>query len=109
MLETLQLCSVAARKSQIPKLSVAADSFKISFSRQTFYQFYFILALFMFRNSLENLPDHFKADYMDTNPNCVEKVKVLKNAIKSKFPVSAFRFLPLWETFNCSYYIHALL
>ena len=46
----------------------------------------------MFRNSLENLPDHYKADYMDTNPNCVEKVKVLKNAIRSKFPVSAFHF-----------------
>ena len=42
----------------------------------------------MFRKSVDGLPDQLKEDYIDTDPICVEKVKLLKNVIKSKFPVS---------------------
>eukprot|EP00794_Sanderia_malayensis_P017020 gene17020-18734_t len=50
-------------------------------------------ALFMFRNTIEGLPDEVKGDYCDTDPRCIEKVKTLKCMIKSTFP----------ETHICSY------
>ena len=43
----------------------------------------------MFRNTLKNLPESVKEDFIDSDPKCVEKVKTLKGMIKSKFPVSS--------------------
>ena len=54
------------------------------------------LALFMFRKPVEGLPDQFKDDYTDSDPKCVEKVKLLKSVIQSKFPVSILVFLRIF-------------
>ena len=56
----------------------------------------------MIRKSVDGLPDQLKEDYIDTDPICVEKIKLLKSVIKSKFPVSVREFL----LENLSNYFH---
>ena len=46
-----------------------------------------ISAMFMFRGVVEGLPDNMKEDFVDTDPKCVDKVKMMKDMIKTKFPV----------------------
>ncbi|XP_065072260.1 uncharacterized protein LOC135696706 [Rhopilema esculentum] len=45
-------------------------------------------ALFMFRKTINDLPETVKEDFIDTDPKCVQKVKTLKHVIQSQFPES---------------------
>ena len=67
------------------------------------FQIFFLTfsALFMFRKTINDLPETVKEDFIDTDPKCVQKVKTLKHVIQSQFPVSVnFSKPSLWYIFN---------